>query len=37
MDSKCKLPPEVMGLIGNSDISVIIRDNELLCGILDKN
>lgn len=37
LDSKSKLSPKEWGNIGAEEGDVIIRDNELLLGTLDKN
>ena len=37
LDSKAKLSPKEWGSIGPEEGDVIIRDNELLQGTIDKN
>lgn len=37
MESKTKLPSDVFGIFGKEETQVIIIDNELIQGVLDKN
>ncbi len=37
MESKTKLPADVFGLFGKEETQVLLSDNELLHGVLDKN
>lgn len=37
MESKTKLPADVFGLFSKEETQVLLSDNELLQGVLDKN
>eukprot|EP00743_Colponemidia_sp_Colp-15_P005106 GILK01005496.1.p1 GENE.GILK01005496.1~~GILK01005496.1.p1 ORF type:complete len:1772 (-),score=385.89 GILK01005496.1:91-4842(-) len=37
LDGSTKVPAEAWGATGVEEAQVVIRDNELICGILDKN